>query len=225
MGTIVNSLAVIAGSLVGFSLRRRVNEELMELPMKCLGLFTVAIGVQMSLKMQNMLIIIFSLCVGSLIGGLMDIDGHVERCAERLKARFKDAGSSFTEGIMSATLIYCIGSMTVLGSFEEGLGGYPTLLLTKSMMDGLMSVALSATLGFSVIFAAVPVFLYQGTLTLAARFLQPYMTEAATVEMTAVGGVLLIGLGLSILGLLKLKLMDSLPALLVAAIAARIFIG
>ena len=88
-------------------------------------------------------------------------------------------------------LIFCIGSMAVLGAFEEGLGGYPTLLLTKSMMDGLISVALAATFGVGVMFSSIPVFLYQGSLTLAARFVQPYMTEAATIEMTATGGVML----------------------------------
>ncbi len=225
LGSIVNSLGLIAGGLVGLTLRCRVNEELMELAIKSIGLFTVAIGVQMALKMQNMLIIIFSLCVGSIIGGLIDIDGRVERCAEKIKTRFKDGGSTFTEGFMTATLMCCTGSMAVLGAFEEGLGGYPTLLLTKSMLDFLVAMALSATLGFSVIFAAVPLFLYEGMLTLAARILQSYMTEAATVEMSAVGGILLIGLGLMLLNVPKMKLMNSLPALVIAAVAARIFIG
>ncbi len=224
MGSIVNALAVIAGSLAGFALRRRVNEELMKLPIQCIGAFTIVIGVQMALEMQNMLIIVFSLCAGSIVGGLLDIEGRFERGVQKLQDRFKEDGN-FSTGIVTATLFFCIGSMTVLGSFEEGLGGYPTLLLTKSMMDGLSSIALSATLGISVIFSAVPVLVYQGTLTLAARFIQPYMTQAATVEMTAAGGVMLAALGLSILGLLKIKLMNALPALVFAAILARIFIG
>ena len=125
---------------------------------------------------------------------------------------------------MSAMLIFCIGSMAVLGAFEEGLGGYPTLLLTKSMMDGLISVALAATFGVGVMFSSIPVFLYQGSLTLAARFVQPYMTEAATIEMTATGGVMLCGVGLSILGLVKMKLMNALPGLIIAVVLVRLFV-
>ena len=223
-GSVVNVLAVAAGSLAGFTLRRRVDEEIMKLPMQCLGVSTVSIGMGMALKTQNMLIVVFSLCAGSIVGGLLDIDGRIERAAGRIQNRFKSLDSNFSQGVMAATLIFCVGSMAVLGSFEEGLGGYPTLLLTKSMMDGLMSVALAASLGLSVAFSAVPVFVYQGVLTLAARFIQPLMTEAATAEMTATGGVMLIGVGLSILGLVKMKLMNALPALVVAVALARIFL-
>jgi len=224
-GSVVNVLSVVAGSLAGFMLRRHVNEDIMKLPMQCLGMFTVSIGMGMALKTQNLLIVVFSLCAGSIVGGLLDIDGRVERAAGRMQKRFKSFDSNFSQGVMAATLIFCVGSMAVLGSFEEGLGSYPTLLLTKSMMDGLMSVALAASLGLSVAFAAVPVFIYQGSLTLAARFIQPFMTGAATIEMTATGGVMLIGVGLSILGLVKMKLMNVLPALAAAVVLARIFLG
>ncbi len=224
-GSIVNLLAIAAGSLAGLMLKKHINEDIMKLPMQCLGMFSASIGIGMALKSQNMLIVVFSLCAGSIIGGLLDIDGRIERGAQRLQKKYSGLGSGFAQGFLSATLIFCIGSMGVLGSFEEGLGGYPSLLLTKSMMDGLMSVALSATLGIGVIFSAVPVFLYQGTLTLAARFIQPYMTEAATVEMTATGGVMLFGVGLTILGIVKMKLMDALPGLVIAVIMARIFIN
>lgn len=223
-GSVVNVLAVVAGSLAGYALRRHVNEEIMKLPMQCLGLFTVSIGMGMALKTQNLLIVVFSLCAGSIVGGLLDIDGRIELAAGRIQKRFKSLDSNFSQGVMAATLIFCVGSIAVLGSFEEGLGGYPTLLLTKSMMDGLMSVALAASLGLSVAFSAVPVFVYQGALTLAARFIQPLMTEAATREMTAAGGVMLIGVGLSILGLVKIRLMNALPALVVAVALARIFL-
>lgn len=224
-GSIVNLLAIAAGSLAGLMLKKHINEDIMKLPMQCLGMFSASIGIGMALKSQNMLIVVFSLCAGSIIGGLLDIDGRIERGAQRLQKKYSGLGSGFAQGFLSATLIFCIGSMGVLGSFEEGLGGYPSLLLTKSMMDGLMSVALSATLGIGVVFSAVPVFLYQGTLTLAARFIQPYMTEAATVEMTATGGVMLFGIGLTILGIVKMKLMDALPGLVIAVIMARIFIN
>lgn len=223
-GSVVNVLTVVAGSLAGYALRRHVDEKIMKLPMQCLGLFNISIGIGMALKTQNMLIEVLSLCAGSIIGGLLDIDGRIERATGRIQRRFKSMDSNFSQNVMTATLIFCVGSMTVLGSFEEGLGGYPTLLLTKSMMDGLMSMALAASLGISVIFSVVPLFIYQGVLTLAARFVQPLMTEAATIEMTAAGGVMLIGIGLSILGLAKMKLMNALPGLVVAVALARIFL-
>ena len=223
-GSIVNALTIIVCAFVGYVLRRRIREDVMELPKQCLGLFSVVLGVGMALKTQNMLVVVFSLCVGGIIGGLLDIDGRIERMIERVQSRHKELGSSFSQGFVTAMLIFCIGSMAVLGAFEEGLGGYPALLLTKSLMDGLMSIALSASFGIGVVFSAIPVFLYQGGLTLAARVIQPYMTEAATIEMTATGGVMLLGVGLSILGLVRVKLMNALPGLVIAVVLVRLFV-
>lgn len=222
MGTLVNTIAVFIGSSLGCMLRSRVREDLMKLPMQCIGLFTMCIGASMALKMQNLLVVLFSLCIGSIIGGLIDIDGRVDRLANRVQNKYSSLGSTFSEGLIAATLIFCVGSMSVLGSFEEGLGGFPSLLLTKSMMDGLMALALSSSLGIGVMFSIIPLVLYQGTLTLAAHAIQPYMTEAATIEMSATGGVMLVGMGLVILGLVKIKLMDALPALLVAVLLTRL---
>ena len=186
-GSCVNFAAIVAGSVVGVLLKSRIKEDVMKLPMQCLGIISAVIGIGMALKSQNILIVVASLCLGSIIGGFMDIDGRIERQVRRLQDRFKNLGSDFAEGFLSATLIYCIGSMAVLGSFEEGMGSYPSLLVTKAMMDGLMSVALSASLGIGVAFSAVPTFLYQGLLTLATGLIMPYMTPAATAEMTAAG--------------------------------------
>ena len=184
-GSIVNALTIIVCGFAGSVLRSRVRADIMELPKQCLGLFSVVIGVGMALKTQNMLVVVFSLCVGSIIGGLIDIDGRIERMIERVQNKHKDLGSNFSQGFVTAMLIFCIGSMAVLGAFEEGLGGYPTLLLTKSMMDGLMSIALSATFGFGVIFSAIPVFLYQGGLTLAARTESPFVCRISRSASTA----------------------------------------
>jgi len=223
-GSLVNAFAIIVCGFAGYALRRFIREDIMELPKLCIGLFSAALGVGMALKTQNMLIVVFSLCGGSIIGGLLDIDGCLERFVQRLQSRHKELGSNFSQGLMSATLIFCIGSMAVLGAFEEGLGGYPNLLLTKSVMDGLVAIALAASFGVGVLFSSIPVFLYQGGLALAASVVQPYMTEAATVEMTATGGVMLFGIGLSILGLFKGKLMNALPGLVIAVVLARIFV-
>ena len=225
VGTIVNTVAIVIGSLIGFVVHSHINKDIMKLPVQCVGIFTAALGIQMILQSQNMLILVFSLCAGAIIGGVMDIDGRIERVIQCVQDRFKDSGSTFTEGFITAMLIFCIGSMAVLGAFEEGLGGYPKLLFTKTMIDFMTSIALTVTFGIGVMFAAVPVLIYEGGLSLAARLLQPYMTEAATIEMTAVGGVLLVGVGLSCLGLTKMKLMNGLPGLVLAVLLAQFFIG
>lgn len=224
-GSIINALTIIIGGSAGYFLRRQIKEEIMELPKQCLGLFSAALGISMTMKTNNMLIVVVSLCVGSIIGGVLDIDGRVERLVARLQKGHKELSGGFTQGLMTAMLIFCVGSMAVLGAFEEGLGGYPTLLLTKSLMDGFTSIALAATFGAGVIFSSIPVLIYQGVLTLAATFVQPLMTEAAVAEMTATGGVMIFGIGLIILGVTKMKLMNSLPGLVVAVVLARLFIG
>lgn len=224
-GSLVNALSVLAGSLAGMVLRNRLSEDMMTLPLQCLGLFSATAGIAMTLKMQNMPIVVFSLCVGSLLGTRLDLNGRIDRGARRLQRRYSGLGSRFAEGFLAATLLFCIGPMAVLGALEEGLGGKPALLLTKVAMDGLAAVALSAALGAGVAFSAVSVLVYQGTMTLAAQFLQPLMTEAAVAEMTACGGVLLFGVGLNILGVAKIRLMDALPALVVVVALTQMFVN
>lgn len=222
-GSIVNASAVIVGATIGYLLRSRIPENVMKLPAQLLGLFSFVLGVGMSMKSQNMLILVFSVAVGSIVGGLLDIEGRTERGVRALERRFKNAGSGFAEAFMSSSMLFCMGSMAILGAFEEGLGGYPSLFLTKALMDGLMGVALGASLGAGVILSAAPVFIYQAGLTLAASFLQPYITGAATVEMAAAGGLMLMGIGFNILGLLRVRVMDALPALVIAVVLVRVF--
>ncbi|MGI6074870.1 MAG: DUF554 domain-containing protein [Pyramidobacter sp.] len=222
-GSLANALSILAGSFAGIVLGNRLSEDMMKLPLQCLGLFSAVVGIAMTLKMQNMLIVVFSLCVGALLGTWLDLNGRIDRGAHRLQKRYSGLGSRFAEGFLAATLLFCIGPMAVLGALEEGLGGKPSLLLTKATMDGLAAVALSAALGAGVAFSALSVLVYQGTMALAAQFLQPLMTEAAVAEMTACGGVLLFGVGLNILGVTKIRLMDALPALAVVVALTRMF--
>ncbi len=195
----------------------------MELPVQGMALFVVTLGVGMAIKTQQPLVVIASIALGSLIGELMNLEGALEAASMKLEKRIGDGAKGFSTGFITTSLIYCTGSMAVLGAFEEGLGGYPSLLLTKGLIDGLTSVAMAASLGFGVIFSAVPVFLYQGLLTLAAGWIQPFMSEAAVTEMSATGGLMLMGIGINLLGFMKIRVMNMLPGLVVAVILVRLF--
>jgi len=178
------------------------------------------LGLYMALKTANFIILIFSILIGSIIGGVIDIDKYLNRFSEYLKKKIKTKNESFSEGLVTAFLLFCIGSMTILGAIEEGLGGYPHLLFAKSVMDGFSSIALSATLGIGVMFSAIPLLIYQVGLTLFANLFQNILSPSVINEITAVGGLILIGLGINILEIKKLKVINMLPALIVAGVLA-----
>ena len=222
-GSIANALFIVCGALAGLLLRKKIPAKIMELPVQGMALFVVTLGVGMAIKTQQPLVVIASIALGSLIGELMNLEGALEAASMKLEKRIGDGAKGFSTGFITTSLIYCTGSMAVLGAFEEGLGGYPSLLLTKGLIDGLTSVAMAASLGFGVIFSAVPVFLYQGLLTLAAGWIQPFMSEAAITEMSATGGLMLMGIGINLLGFMKIRVMNMLPGLVVAVILVRLF--
>ena len=222
-GSIANAVFLVCGALAGLLLRKKIPAKIMELPVQGMALFVVTLGVGMAIKTQQPLVVIASIALGSLIGELMDLEGALEAASMKLENRIGDSAKGFSTGFITTSLIYCTGSMAVLGAFEEGLGGYPSLLLAKGLIDGLTSVAMAASLGFGVIFSAVPVFLYQGLLTLAAGWIQPFMSEAAVTEMSATGGLMLMGIGINLLGFMKIRVMNMLPGLIVAVILVRLF--
>lgn len=223
-GSIANALMIITGSLAGLLLRKKLPPKMLELPVQGMALFVFILGTGMALKTKQPLIVITSIALGSLAGELLNIEGAFERASKKLEKRLGDSAQGFSTGFITTSLIYCTGSMAVLGSFEEGLGGYPSLLIAKGLIDGLTSVAMAASLGFGVIFSSVPVFLYQGILTIAASWLQPFMSEAAIIEMSATGGLMLMAIGINLLGLMKIRVMNMLPGLVVAVIVVRCFL-
>ena len=221
-GSFANALFIICGSLAGLLLRKKLPPSMMELPVQGMALFVISLGLSMSIKTQQPLVVIVSIAAGSMLGELLGLEARVERASERLEKCFGKSGEGFTAGFVTTSLIYCTGSMAVLGAFEEGMGGFPSLLLAKGLIDGLTSVAMAASLGFGVIFSSVPVFIYQGVLTLAATWIQPVMTPLAVTEMSATGGVMLMGIGINLLGLMKLRLMNMLPALVIAVLIVKL---
>lgn len=223
-GSIANAAFIICGALIGLALRRKLPGKILELPVQGMAIFVISLGLSMSIHTEHPLIVIASIAAGSVIGELLDIEGKLERGCAALECRIGDNAKGFSSGFIAASLIYCTGSMAVLGSFEEGLGGYPSLLLAKGLIDGLTSIAIAASLGFGVIFASIPVFLYQGALTLAAGWIQPFMSQPAIIEMSATGGLMLVGIGINLLGLMKIRVMNMLPSLVIAVILVQLFI-
>jgi len=223
LGTLVNVAAVIVGSLVGLALHARLPKRLSEIAFQAIGLFTLLLGVSMALKTQHVLILVFSIVGGSIAGELLNIEAGLSRLGAWLKTRLRLGSPRFSEGLVAAFLLFCMGSMTVLGAIEAGTGRVPTLYYAKSLLDGFASIALAASLGPGVAFSAVPLFLYQGGLTLAARLLGTALSAAIVGEMTAVGGLVLIGLGLNILEIRRLRVANMLPALAVAALLTWAF--
>lgn len=224
LGTLVNVGMVLLGSSLGLLLHTRLPRKFTVIVFQVIGLFTLFLGFSMALKTTNFLIMVFSGALGAVIGELCKIEEAINNLGENLKRRLKSDNDKFAEGLVTAFLMFCMGSMTILGAFEEGMGGEPNLLLAKSLLDGFSSMILSAGLGVGVLLSVIPLFLYQGGLTLLASLLGDVLNPTVINEMTAVGGLLLIGLGLTILEIKTIKVVNMLPGLVVAIILASIFL-
>ncbi len=213
VGTLANVAAIVVGSLLGLLLRGRMPENCRVIIFQGLGLCILVIGMSMALKVEAPLPMIFSVVLGSVLGELMRLEHHFQSVALRVKNRLKADSSLFTDGLVTATLIYCIGPMAILGSFDEGLRQDPTLLHTKAMLDGIASIALAATYGVGVLFSAVPLAIYQLSLTFFAASLQGLFTPVVVSQLTATGGVLMLGIGCNLLELKVIRIANMLPAL------------
>ncbi|NCP86866.1 MAG: DUF554 domain-containing protein [Anaerolineae bacterium CG_4_9_14_3_um_filter_57_17] len=220
-GTLINIAAILLGSLAGIFFGTRLPERLKETVVNGMGLFTAAIGLQMFFKTSNALIVLGALILGALLGEWWRIEDGIARLGEWLEKRFSgtSAGSSsrFVRGFLAASLLYCTGPMAILGSIQDGLTGNYQTLAIKSVLDGFISIAFASTLGIGVLFSIFPVGIYQGSISLLAGMLQSLLTEAMITEMTATGGVILFGLGLSsLLEIKKIRVGNFLPALAIA---------
>ncbi len=223
VGTLVNATAIAAGGATGLLLHKRLPERLIAIAFQGIGLVTLAIGVSMSLRSENMILAVASVVAGAVTGELMRLEERMNSGAEKLKKRLNAGHDRFTEGMVTASLLYCVGSMSILGSIEDGLGMQPRLLFTKSIMDGVASVALTASFGVGAVLAVIPVFLLQGSLTLLAGCLSPLISETMVADFSCVGGVLLLGLGINILDIKKIAVANMLPSLLYIIVLSYFF--
>lgn len=214
MGTIVNVIAVIVGSLIGLAFRGRVPERLTQTVLQVMGLFTFLIGVSMALQGQQLILVLVSLVVGTVIGETVNIEAGLESLGRRLEKRFKVTEGSPAKGLIYASLVYCVGSMAIVGSIADGIKGDHSILYTKAVMDGIVSIPFASTMGIGVLASAGSVLLYQGSLTLLAGQLKPLFDPELIRELTAVGGIIIMGIGINILGLQKVRVGNMLPALL-----------
>ncbi len=215
-GSLANAGMIIAGGLLGLLIKKKIPLRLLEMPVAGLEIYVMVLGISYSIKSQHPLIMVCSTALGALIGETVDLDGFFQHLGNNIETRLGNSGEGFSKGFVSCTLLFCTGSMAVLGALEEGFGGFPTTLLTKGIIDGITNIAFAATMGFGVIFSAIPVFLYQGTLTLAAAKLAPFLTQESITEMTSVGGIMLIAIALNMMEIKRLRPMNMLPGFVVA---------
>jgi len=217
LGTLMNIVTVLIGGSVGLILGSRLKKSLNEAVINAMALVVIVIGVQMAFESKNILIVLASLVIGTIIGELINIDSYVSQIGNFMEQKFsKDKDGKFARAFVTASLIFCVGPLTILGSIQDGLTGDYKLLATKSMLDGFTAVMFSSAMGVGGIFSALSIFIIQGGLTLFAGTLIGVMTEAVIAEITGVGGVMVFSIGLGILGIKKLKTVNMLPALIIA---------
>ena len=218
LGTIVNTIAVIIGAAIGMFFKKGIPQKLSDTMMKGLGLCTLFLGISGSLDGQNSLILIISMVVGALIGEGIDLDAKLNRLGNWLENKFKSKDGSkvsIAEGFVSASLLFCVGAMTIVGSLQSGLQGNHEMLFNKSMLDFVAAIIFASTMGIGVMASAAFVFVYQGAITLLAQWVAPVLSDVVIAEMNCVGSVIIIGLALNMLGITKLKVMNYVPAIFI----------
>lgn len=218
LGSIVNGLAIIGGSLSGIVLKN-MTEQTKDTVTKGISLGVIALAIQMAIQASSFILIIISICIGGMIGEFLKIEDGMNNLGLFLERKFARGSSNFAEGFVTATLIYLIGSMGIIGAIESGVAGNHQTLFTKAVMDGFMSIMLTASLGVGVLFSAFPVVLYQGAITIFASFIVNYLPQelldVLMHEISAIGGLMILGIGLNIIKLTKIRVSNFLPSILV----------
>ncbi|MDO4438314.1 MAG: DUF554 domain-containing protein [Eubacteriales bacterium] len=220
LGVIANVITVIIGSILGLRFQRGIPNHVSKAVMTGLGVCTLYIGISGSLNGENTLILIVSIVLGAVTGTLIDIDGLINKLAKLVEVKLKreGKGNSIAEGLVSSTLLFCVGSMTVTGSIQAGLTGDNSILFTKAMLDMVSAMMLASSLGIGVLFSAFAVFIIQGGLVLLSGFIAPFMSTGAVNEMTCAGSVLIIMIGTNLMGITNIKVADYLPAIVFAPV-------
>lgn len=213
LGTIVNVGAIIVGSGIGLLIKGGLPERFRNSIMQALALFVIIVGIMGSTATSNAILVLICLVIGTIIGEIIDIDKRLEIFGDKVKDRFsKNNESNFAQGFITGSLVYCVGAMAIVGSLNAAIQGNNSILYTKAVLDGVSAVLFTSVYGISVMLAAASVFVYQGAITLLAGIIAPYLSSAAIAEMSAVGGVLILGLGFSIMEIKRVKVANMLPA-------------
>lgn len=218
VGTLVNAGAILVGGMLGVLFRGLMPEKVARTIMQVLGIFTASLGIKMMLGGRQDLLILISLVIGAFIGEWLGIEAAVEKLGMKADEFRKHEGEGIARGFVPTTLLFCVGSMAIVGSLTEGVTGDARILLTKAVIDGIASIAFAAALGYGVIFSSIPILLYQGGLTLLAKYLQPVLAGPVITEVAATGGFILLLLSLNILEIKKVRVANLLPALVIIAV-------
>ncbi len=225
VGSLVNAATVFGGSLIGIFLKRFVSERYEEIVFQGLGLSTMMLSLSMMLSLKNPLPVIFSVVLGGLVGEWLRLEERFLRLGERLRQKLPGMKSNFAEGLVSTSVLFCVGAMTITGCLQEGLTGDFTILLTKALLDGFASIVLATTWGWGVFAAGFVVLIFQGGLTLLARWIGPWMSDFLVAQLVGTGGILVLGIGMKLLGIKPVKTLALLPSLGFIVILSLVFPG
>jgi uncharacterized membrane protein YqgA involved in biofilm formation len=219
LGTMINSAAIAVGATLGLLLGNRLPENIHSKLIKVIGLFTFGIGLKMFFESQMIALVLLSLAIGCAIGEFIDIEARLDKLGGRFKGLIGSGSGTFMEGLVSTSLIYCVGSMAILGPIREATTGQHDILLAKALLDGICSIGFAASLGIGVLFSFFPVLVYQGVITLLALYLGHFMSIGLISELSATGGLLLSAIGFNLLvGEKKISVANLLPSLVVVVV-------
>lgn len=230
LGTLVNTGAVIAGGIAGTLLRKGIPEKYKQTVMQGIGLSVLIIGISGTIKemltivdgnkldRQFVMLMIFSLVIGGLVGEFLKIEERLENIGNWFQSKIPSRNGSFSTGFVTASLVYCVGAMAIVGALEDGLSGNPSTLFAKSILDGITAVIFAATMGIGVAFSAIPVLVYQGGITLLAGFIKPWLNDMVISQMSLVGGILIFAIGINLLEIKKINVGNLLPAIFIPVI-------
>jgi uncharacterized protein len=214
IGTLVNAAAIMAGGTVGLLLKKGIRDRYKKTIMQAISLAVILIGIRSALNATDLLGVIVCMALGSLMGEAMKIEDRIEALGAYAENKFsRSANGGFSKGFVSASLVFCVGSMAIVGALESGLAGKHDTLFAKSLLDGITSVVFASTFGSGVIFSAAPVFVYQGAITLGASLLKPFLTPGVIAQMSGVGGLLIAAIGVNMLGVARIRVGNMLPAI------------
>jgi hypothetical protein len=223
LGTFVNALAIVAGGIIGLLFKNIIPEKITESLLKALGLAVMSIGIKLSMAGENLTILIISVIIGTIIGEYINIEGRLDKIGAYIEIKMKNKGNNVALGFITCSLFSCVGSMAVIGSIQSGLTGNHEILFSKALIDGITSVSLAVSMGVGVIFSSISVLIYQGTITLLAGLMQSLLSDVVVSEMTAIGGVIIMGIGLNFLEIKRIKVGNMLPAIFIPILYYMLF--
>jgi uncharacterized membrane protein YqgA involved in biofilm formation len=213
LGTIVNALAVAAGGMIGILFKNVIPDKISDALLKASGLAVITVGIKLSLVGENLTLLIMSIIIGTALGELINIEGKLDNLGSFVESKMKNKQSNITLGFVTCTLIYCVGSMAIVGSIQSGLTGNHEILFSKALLDGIMSISMAVSMGVGVVFSSISILIYQGIITLLAQLMQSLLSDVVVTEMTAIGGTLIMAIGLNFLEIKRIKVGNMLPSI------------